>query len=62
MRARLRWWIAERLNRNPKRCWTDLALWAQFADAPLREAARPVECARYVVDGSCYCGKKQVQP
>ncbi len=53
----LRWWYAERLNRDPNRCWSMLAEftlgwdnWPSKQDTErCRESA--LEC------GSCYCGK-----
>lgn len=58
---RLRWWIADQLNRLPGQCWADLVswalswpggekrpLWSPAGDACRQDAA---EC------GTCYCGK-----
>lgn len=62
IRARIRWWIAETLDRRrPATCWADLASWAMRTDGyRLRDAARPRRstCQRDIDDnGGCWCGK-----
>jgi hypothetical protein len=56
--SRARWAIANRLNRRPNQCWTDLVLWANSSDlrtpdSPIGWACR-ADAAR---NGHCYCNK-----
>jgi len=58
--ARLRWRIAEALNRLPGQCWADLAMWAAYSQrrlpwSPIGESCRN-DLAR---NGACYCNKIQ---
>lgn len=59
MRERLRWRIAELLNRLPGQCWADLVSWAQgsaFYKRPWQP--RSPGCTDGAVrQGRCYCGK-----
>lgn len=62
---RLRWRIAELLNRLPGQCWSGLVDWVLYIwrdDPDLRTAIpwRPIGdmCRRdFAQCGSCYCGK-----
>jgi hypothetical protein len=65
---KLRWWIAELLDRRPNQCWADLVGWALNHDLdehklwkpsqPMSSACRG-DAARV---GSCYCGKLSQDP
>lgn len=58
---RLRWWIADQMNRLPGQCWADLVSWALSGPrgekrklwSPAGDICRSdaTEC------GTCYCGK-----
>jgi hypothetical protein len=56
---RLRWRIAELLNRLPGQCWTNLVMWANRSTdqripwQPIDWACR-ADAAR---NGACWCGK-----
>jgi hypothetical protein len=60
---RLRWWIADVLNRSKRTCWADLVTWALDGrnieggrlPQPFRSAAQCAAEAKTC--GGCYCGK-----
>lgn len=51
---RLRFRLAHWLDRDPRRCWVSLCVWALYGETSLREASQRDDprCA-----GPCYCGK-----
>lgn len=62
---RLKWWVADLVNRLPGQCWADLVMWA-MSDEPVRDTGlraalpwRPIG-KRCIEDaqasGRCYCG------
>lgn len=65
MYERLKWWLADKLNRLPGRCWSSLVDWAmhdyrddpdwrsEIPRAPITEGCRK-DAERA---GRCYCGK-----
>lgn len=62
---RVRFWIADQLNRLPSRCWSDLVNWAIFWPEYGRlpspgstEHCRQTDANRV---GSCYCNKIQAE-
>lgn len=59
MLERIRWRIAQLLDRLPGQCWTDLACWALGVDRR-RSPWSPVnsKCRAGIErNGSCYCNK-----
>ena len=63
MSARLRWQIADLLNRLPGQCWADLALWAAHGQRRLPWSPIGWSCRSDLSrNGSCYCNKIQREP
>jgi hypothetical protein len=73
MRLKIRWLIADLLNRLPGQCWGDLVTWALETPSArkrrgnARHPWRPVTriCRNDLAqsrDGACYCGKLRRQP
>lgn len=65
MYERLKWWLADKLNRLPGRCWSSLVDWAMhdYRDDPDWRSEvpwRPIDegCRKDAeAAGRCYCGK-----
>lgn len=60
-KRRVRWRVANLLNRLHRTCWTDLASWANGTPTEGRtplDLTAVTECRRAAArSGSCYCGK-----
>jgi hypothetical protein len=60
--TKLRWFVAARLNRRPKWCWSDLVLWANYRGDQLTSARDVTSCrADAARCGVCHCGKFRTQ-
>ncbi len=58
MKEKLRWWVANRLDRRPGWCWARLVTWALGRGPVLRECRVDAICHRdATANESCYCGK-----
>lgn len=54
---RIKYRIAELLNRSPRTCWTNLVCWVEYGH-PLLDCRIDDACRSHAaVCGRCYCGK-----
>lgn len=60
LRNRVRWSLADALNRVDRICWADLCRWAAFGGSAreLWHLARGLEGGHEYVNGECYCRKE----
>lgn len=54
---RVRYWIADALNRRDDVCWSDTVCWVEFGGAPVTDVLGSAKSNGCKGDGLCYCGK-----